>query len=190
VTLSGRSLLRQASIVVVAGCALGAAVPALAEGPVPEPAPTTSSPAPKPEPVPSAQPPARQTTTTPPPPAVQTEPQAVQPPPATPAPQPSVPVTPPPAIVRTPVVTPTLPAPPRRAERRKTKQRTTTDGRTGQNRRSTPTGQQTRGTAATIARASASSPDTLLLIGGFALVVIVLGDTIFLTLSTRYLRQS
>jgi len=35
-----------------------------------------------------------------------------------------------------------------------------------------------------------SSGDSTLLIGGLALVVLVLGDTIFLALSTRYLRVS
>jgi hypothetical protein len=38
------------------------------------------------------------------------------------------------------------------------------------------------------ARAGSSSPDTRLLIGGLALVVLVLGDTMFLALSTRFLR--
>jgi hypothetical protein len=33
----------------------------------------------------------------------------------------------------------------------------------------------------------AASSDTLLLIGGLALFVLVLGDTVFLTLSTRFL---
>jgi hypothetical protein len=37
-------------------------------------------------------------------------------------------------------------------------------------------------------RAGPSSPDTRLLIGGLALVVLVLGDTMFLALSTRFLR--
>ncbi len=36
----------------------------------------------------------------------------------------------------------------------------------------------------------ADSPDTMLLVGGFALFVLVLGDTIFLTLSARFLREA
>jgi hypothetical protein len=194
-TRSGRSLLRQASIVAVFGCAsLAAAVPALAQGPAPEPAPRTTN-APRPEPVPTARPqaPARQTTP-PPPPAtsVQTQPQSVQPPPPPsppppPVTQPSVPVTPTPAIVRNPVTTP--PPPAQRSRRQQADRRTTKKPATKTTRRVVPSRPSARRTAATIASAS-SSPDTLLLIGGFALVVIVLGDTIFLTLSTRYLRQS
>jgi hypothetical protein len=38
------------------------------------------------------------------------------------------------------------------------------------------------------ATVAADSPDTMLLVGGFALFVLVLGDTIFLTLSARFLR--
>jgi hypothetical protein len=194
VTRSGR-LLRQASIVVVFGCAaLSAAVPALAQGPAPEPAPRTTN-TPRPEPVPTArpQPPARQTTPPsppPPPPAapVQTQPQAVQPsPPPAPQPQPPAYVTPPPTIVRTPVVTP--PPAPQSSSRRQDERRTTKKPATKPTRRVPPSRPAARRTAAAIASAS-SSPDTLLLIGGFALVVIILGDTIFLTLTTRYLRQS
>ena len=39
-----------------------------------------------------------------------------------------------------------------------------------------------------LGRQKAGSPDTMLLIGGLALVVLVLCDTAFLTLSTRFLR--
>jgi hypothetical protein len=42
-------------------------------------------------------------------------------------------------------------------------------------------------TAGTTPAADAASPDTLLLVGGLALFVLVLGDTVFLTLSTRFL---
>jgi hypothetical protein len=41
----------------------------------------------------------------------------------------------------------------------------------------------------TAAAAGSSSPDSTLLFGGLALVVLVLGDTIFLALSTRFLRE-
>ncbi len=39
-----------------------------------------------------------------------------------------------------------------------------------------------------ITREQATSPDTLLLAGGLALFVLVLADTVFLTLSARVLR--
>ncbi len=39
-----------------------------------------------------------------------------------------------------------------------------------------------------LAREEATSSDTMLLVGGLALFVLVLADTVFLTLSTRYLR--
>jgi hypothetical protein len=42
----------------------------------------------------------------------------------------------------------------------------------------------------TAAAAGSSSPDSRLMIGGLALVILVLGDTIFLALSTRFLRGS
>ena len=38
--------------------------------------------------------------------------------------------------------------------------------------------------------AESASPDTMLLAGGLALFVLVLGDTVFLTLSARFLRQT
>jgi hypothetical protein len=40
------------------------------------------------------------------------------------------------------------------------------------------------------ATAQASSGDSTLLIAGLALVVLVLGDTLFMTLSVRYLRST
>jgi hypothetical protein len=54
----------------------------------------------------------------------------------------------------------------------------------------TATRQAVRKRAANLpaAAAGSSSPDSTLLIGGLALVVLVLGDTIFLALSTRFLR--
>jgi hypothetical protein len=42
----------------------------------------------------------------------------------------------------------------------------------------------------TAAPAASSSPDSNLLIGGLALVILVLGDTVFLALSTRFLRET
>lgn len=41
-----------------------------------------------------------------------------------------------------------------------------------------------------LVREQASSPDTMLMVGGLALFVLVLADTVFLTLSARYLRPS
>jgi hypothetical protein len=38
------------------------------------------------------------------------------------------------------------------------------------------------------AAAGSSSPDTTLLIGGLALVLLVLGNTVFLALTTRFVR--
>jgi len=40
----------------------------------------------------------------------------------------------------------------------------------------------------TLSREEATSPDTMLLVGGLALFVLVLVDMVFLTLSTRVLR--
>jgi hypothetical protein len=40
------------------------------------------------------------------------------------------------------------------------------------------------------ATSHSSSPDTLLLIGGVALVILVLGDTVFLAFSARFLREA
>lgn len=49
---------------------------------------------------------------------------------------------------------------------------------------------QTLPAAKRAAEKASSSPNSLLLIGGLALVVLVLGDTVFLSLSTRYLRET
>ena len=43
-------------------------------------------------------------------------------------------------------------------------------------------------TLARVVAAKSSPSDSMLLVGGLALVVLVLGDTILLALSTRYLR--
>jgi hypothetical protein len=40
------------------------------------------------------------------------------------------------------------------------------------------------------AAAKASSSDTMLMVGGLALVILVLGDTVFLALSSRFLREA
>jgi hypothetical protein len=49
---------------------------------------------------------------------------------------------------------------------------------------------QTLPAAKRAAEKASSSPNSLLLIGGLALVVLVLGDTVFLSLSTRFLRET
>jgi hypothetical protein len=52
-----------------------------------------------------------------------------------------------------------------------------------------PTGTQTAAPALpTLSREEATSPDTMLLVGGLALFFLVLADMVFLTLSTRVLR--
>jgi hypothetical protein len=45
-------------------------------------------------------------------------------------------------------------------------------------------------TAGRTAATDAASPDTLLLVGGLALFVLVLGDAVFLALSSRFLREA
>lgn len=52
------------------------------------------------------------------------------------------------------------------------------------------TKQAARKALPTLGRKESGSPDTMLLIGGLALVVLVLCDTAFLTLSTRFLRDA
>jgi len=52
------------------------------------------------------------------------------------------------------------------------------------------TKQAARKSLSNLGRVEASSPDTMLLIGGLALVVLVLCDTVFLTLSARHVREA
>jgi hypothetical protein len=52
------------------------------------------------------------------------------------------------------------------------------------------TKQTVRKALPSLGRNEARSPDTPLLIGGLALFVLVLCDTVFLTLSTRFLRSA
>lgn len=179
-THSGRSLLRQASVLFVLFC-FGAAFapPALAQdGPAPEPAPPRSQ-DPKPEPVPGAKPQPSQPVRTQvsPPPA---------PPPAAPAPAPSPLLVSPPASLQ---VQPTAPSPaaPTRRERTQARKRETAKEKPVSER---TTKQAARKALPSLVREQASSPDTMLLIGGFALFALVFADTVFLTLSTRYLRRA
>jgi hypothetical protein len=178
VTRSGQSLLRQASVLFLVFC-FGApfAAPALAQdGPAPEPAPPRSQ-TPKPEPVPGARPqPSRPTTTrvTPPP----------APPPAaqSPAPSPLIVSPPAPVLVQPPAAAPAAPA---RRERTQPRKRQTVKKKPVRER---TTKQAASKALPSLGREEAGATDTMLLIGGLALFVLVLSDTVFLTLSTRYLR--
>jgi hypothetical protein len=174
---SARSLLRQASVLLLSCCA-GAVLagPVLAAGPAPEPAPPTTQ-SPKPEPVPGATPPPPP----PPPPAARVSPPSPPPPPA-PTPQPVV-VSPPPAPVFTPPPAPAPAAPVRRqtrVQKRATAKPKVSRAKTAKHavRRALPS----------LTREEVTSPDTMLLAGGLALFVLVLADMVFLTLSTRALR--
>lgn len=167
---SGRSLLRQTSVLLLLFC-LGAsfAAPALAQGPAPEPGPPRSQ-TPRPEPAPGATPqPSRPATT------------QAPPPPAAPASAPS-------QVLSTPS-TPAQVQPPAAAqpERRQVRKRETATKKPVRER---TTKQTVRKALPSLVRNEAGSPDTPLLIGGLALFVLVLCDTVFLTLSTRVLRSA
>jgi outer membrane biosynthesis protein TonB len=172
-TRSGRSLLRQASVLLLLFC-FGAAyaAPILAQvGLAPEPAPRRSQ-VPTPEPAPGARAQTSRPATT----QVSTSP---VPPPAAQNP------VPPPVVL----VQPTAPAPPApaREERRQVRKRETAKEKPVRER---TTKQATRRALPSLSRTEAGSTDTMLLIGGLALVVLVLLDTVFLTLSTRVLRSA
>jgi uncharacterized membrane protein len=176
---SRRSLLRQASVLIVLCCAFAVgASQALAQDPAPEPAPPNSS-GPKPEAPPGSkrQPEQRSTPTTPPP----APPRATPPPPAATNAPPAV--TPPPAPVYRPATTQvrreTQPQRPQSARPRpKPKAKD----------KPAPKVKVAVAAAPTISRDQATSPDTLLMVGGLALFFLVLADIVFLTLSTRVLR--
>lgn len=178
---SGGSLLRRASVLLAVGAAGLLTATALAAGPAPDPAPPRTATSPTPEPVTGKQPapPPRTTTRTP---TVSVRPQAVQPAPAPP-------VSPPPPSPIQPAIPPPAPAPvspaPLRVQRRPTVERKVT--RKAKAKAVT----RAKRTVPALSRpkvADSSSPDTMLLIGGLALVVLVLGDTLFLALSGRLLR--
>jgi outer membrane biosynthesis protein TonB len=177
-----RSLLRQASVLVVLCCAFAVgASEALAQDPAPEPAPPNSS-GPKPEAPPGAK---RQAETpvrtTPPPPA---PPRATPPPPAATNPPPAA-VTPPPAPVYRPA-----PVQARRVTRPQTRERarSNTKPKVGTEKPKNDRVKVAAPAASTLLREKATSPDTLLMVGGLALFFLVLADIVFLTLSTRVLR--
>jgi hypothetical protein len=175
---SKRSLLRQSSVLIVLSCAFAVgASQALAQDPAPEPAPPNSS-GPKPEAPPGAKRQPETPATPPPPPASQPPP----PPPTTPPPPAAV--TPPPAPVYQPATTQARPD--TRAQRRE-------PARPSPKRKvkSKPKNDRLKvavAAAPSLSRDQATSPDTLLMVGGLALFFLVLADVVFLTLSTRVLR--
>jgi type IV secretory pathway VirB10-like protein len=176
---SRRSLLRQASVLIVLCCAFAVgASQALAQDPAPEPAPPNSS-GPKPEAPPGAKSQPETPATPPPPPASQPPP----PPPAATNPPPAA-VTQPPAPVYRPATTQVRrDTQPQRREpaRSNTKPKVGTKQKNERVKVAAPA-------APTLLREKATSPDTLLMVGGLALFFLVLADVVFLTLSTRVLR--
>ena len=172
-TRSGRSLLRLGGILPLLACAaVAVAAPAVAAGPAPDPPPQQTN-SPKPEPVPGAR------TPTPPPPASQAPP---------PPPAPVVTRSTPPAPFATPPPAAVTPPPPaavvRRSARPQAPKRAVKKAKTG-GRTTKPA---VKRPIRAISAEAAGSPDSLLLIGGLALFVLVLADTVFLTLSRRNLR--
>jgi hypothetical protein len=179
-TGSGRSWRRQASVLLVLCCSfVFGADQAFAQDPAPEPAPPKSS-APKPEAPPSAKrEPAQKPTT------------RVTPPPAPPPPPPA---TPPAAAVAQPPPPPVVTRvsqPPAAPVRRETPVQKPVKPKPNPKPRPTPNRPIKEATPAalpTLSRDEATSPNTLLMVGGLALFVLVLADLVFLTLSTRVLR--
>jgi outer membrane biosynthesis protein TonB len=176
-TGSARSLVRLASVSAVACCAgIVLAGPAVAAAPAPEPAPARPQ-SPRPEPVPGATPPP------PPPPAARVTPPPPPPPPPAPSPAPQPVVSPPPAPVYTaPPPAPAATAPVRRE--RRVERRAPAKPKVRQSK----TKQVANAALPRLAREQVTKPDTLLLVGGLALFVLVLADMVFLALSTRMLR--
>jgi hypothetical protein len=179
------TLLRRASVVLAVGASGLLTATALAAGPAPDPAPPRTATTPTPEPVTGKQPaPApRRTTQTP---TVSARPQAIQPAPAPP-------VSPPPPPPIQPVIPLPAPAPARVSPAPARVQRRATVERKATRKAKTKAATRTKRTLPALGRpkaADSSSPDTMLLIGGLALVVLVLGDTLFLAASARLLRLS
>lgn len=180
---SGRSFKRQATVLVLLGCAAVFAGSALAEGPAPEPAPPRTS-GPKPEPPGSTRrEPAKQTTTEPTSTTSRAQQQTAR---AT-----SPPAPPPPAPTRSfsPQPAPVTPSPP--ASVRPAPQQSQTQKPKAVKKKVRPRpGKKALPRVAPAAASHSSSPDTMLLIGGVALVILVLGDTVFLGFSARFLREA
>jgi hypothetical protein len=186
VTVRGESVLRQPWTLCCLACvgSLAFAAPVVAQ-PAPDPAP-----APPPQPKPESRAPAPPPPPPPPPPSPPARSAPVQPP-AAPSPPPP---TPPPASVSPPPVyqSPVAPPPPPSTARRG-RGRTLPPTRAGK-REQPAAAQSTRQKAnrrvANVSRAAvgSSSPDTTLLVGGLALVLVALGSSVFLALTTRFVR--
>jgi hypothetical protein len=184
-TRSARSMSRHGSLLTLLCCAaIALATPALAADPAPEPAPTSRGPTP--EPAPGAKPdPARQATTRVSPPA---NPPPAPPPPATPPapaatpPPPPVFVQPPPAVQPRPAAQQTSTTTPSKATPKEETTRKNDSSRAGDAKG------VVKRVLPPLVREKATSPDTMLLVGGIALFVLILADTVFLTLSARVLR--
>lgn len=179
---SGRSLLRRTSSLLLLGCCSAVlAAPALAQpAPDPAPAPPTQpkpeAPGAKPQPQPQPPPPPSPPAPSPPPAPVQ----AVQPPPA-PAPLLPTRLSPPPGPTPPPAPAARTRAPIRKAPR-------TAKKKPVKRAVATKRAVKKRVSALSAAAVKSSPSDSMLLAGGLALVVLVLGDTILLALSRRYLR--
>lgn len=172
VTYPGRSQLRRWSMLLFVACAATVTVgPALGAEPAPDPSPRRS-PTPAPEPVPTGtrQPATTATTETPPPPAAQTPP-----------PAPATVSSTPPAVV----------ASPRPAATTAERSRATRATRRRAPKKAVKVSTARRAKQAVGAKlpalrpADPRSPDTMLLVGGIALVVLVIADTAFLAASKR-----
>lgn len=170
-TYNARSLLGQMwALLLVAAVGAALADPAVAQGP--DPAPTRVK-ALRPEPAPTAQPkvsaPKSRT-----PPAVIVRPRVVQPPAAVAPPPAPIAPQPPASVQRARAEAQKRPAKPQRprATSRKRAAKWTLDA------------------GHRLGRAVDSSPDGMLLAGGLALFVLLLGETIFLALSVRFLRRT
>jgi hypothetical protein len=172
---SRRSWLRQASVLIVLCCAFAVgASQALAQDPAPEPAPPKSS-EPKPEAAPGAK---RQPET----PATPPPPPASQPPPPPPTTPPPAAVTPPPAV------TGVVSQPPPASVQRESRVRGRGEAKPKKAKPEPKVTQTAAPALRGLSREEATSPDTLLMVGGLALFFLVLADVVFLTLSTRVLR--
>jgi outer membrane biosynthesis protein TonB len=181
---SGRSLLRRASILLLFACAaMALAALAHAQGPTPDPGPAPI-PQPKPE-APGAKPQPPPAQPPPPPPSPPPPPRVQVVPP--PAPAPPAPVVPPPPVTQHRVISPP-PAPVRRARARRNQTTRAKKKKVPTRARGTKQAPTKRVRKLPAADGPSASPDSTLLIGGLALVVLVLGDTIFLAFSTRVLR--
>jgi hypothetical protein len=171
VTYTARSLLGQAwALLLLAAMSAALAEPAWAQGP--DPAPTRVK-APRPDPAPTRSKANSQSTKTP---AVTVRPRAFKSP---------IVVAPPAPIAPQPV---SRPAPRAQVEAPKRARATKPQRARTPSRKSAVKG--TLGAGQRLGSAVDSSPDGMLLAGGLALFVLLLGETIFLTLSLRFLRST